>query len=164
MSVDLRIGQGIDRHRLVEGRALVLGGVTIDHTHGLDGHSDADALLHAIADALLGAVAQGDIGQVFSDTDPANAGRDSREFLRAIHARVRAAGFGVVNVDTTIMAEAPRLAPHVLSMRENVAADLGIDLGRVSVKATRGEGLGPEGRREAITAHAIVLLAKEASA
>ncbi len=157
----LRIGQGIDRHRLVEGRRLVLGGVTIEHTHGLDGHSDADALLHAICDALLGAVAQGDIGQVFSDTDPAHAGRDSREFLRAIVARVHAAGFQVVNVDSTIMAEAPRLAPHVPAMRSHVAEDLGIDVERVSVKATRGEGLGPEGRREAITAHAVVLLAAE---
>lgn len=161
MSVDLRVGQGIDRHRLVAGRRLVLGGVEIEHTHGLDGHSDADALLHAICDALLGAIADGDIGQAFSDTDPANAGRDSRTFLRAIHARVRAAGFGVVNVDTTIMAEAPKLAPHVAAMRANVAADLGIEPGRVSVKATRGEGLGPEGRHEAITAHAVVLLAGE---
>ena len=164
MSVGLRIGLGIDRHRLVEGRALVLGGVTIDHTHGLDGHSDADALLHAICDALLGAIADGDIGGAFSDTDPANAGRDSRTFLRAIAARVRAAGFSVVNVDTTIMAEAPKLAPHVPAMRENVAADLDLPLDRVSVKATRGEGLGPEGRHEAITAHAVVLLSAEGSA
>lgn len=161
MSPGFRIGQGIDRHRLVEGRALVLGGVTIEHTHGLEGHSDADALLHAIADALLGAIAQGDIGQAFSDTDSSNAGRDSREFVRAIAARVRQAGYAVSNIDSTIMAEAPRLAPHVERMRANIAADLGIGSDRVSVKATRGEGMGPEGRREAITAQAIVLVQKE---
>lgn len=158
MELDLRIGQGIDRHRLVEGRRLVLGGVAIEHTHGLLGHSDADALVHAICDAMLGALALGDIGQHFSDTDPAHAGRDSLEFLRAVNDLVRARGFVVHNVDSTVMAEAPRLAGHVTAMRERIAGALGIEKTHVSVKATRGEGLGPEGRAEAITAHAVVLL------
>ncbi len=160
----IRVGQGIDRHRLEAGRRLVLGGVEIEHTHGLVGHSDADALLHAICDALLGAIADGDIGRHFADTDPAHAGRDSRDFLRSVRDRVRGAGYAVVNVDSTVMAEAPRLAPHVETMRANIAEDLGIDVGRVSVKATRGEGLGPEGRGEAITAHAVVLVAAEDTA
>lgn len=162
MELDLRIGQGIDRHRLVQARRLVLGGVEIEHTHGLLGHSDADALVHAICDAMLGALALGDIGQHFSDTDPAHAGRDSLEFLRAVNERIGARGFVVHNVDSTVMAEAPKLAPHVPRMRERIAAVLGIDPARVSVKATRGEGLGPEGRGEAITAHAVVLLRAEA--
>ena len=159
--MNLRIGQGIDRHRLEEGFRLVLGGVEIEHTHGLVGHSDADALLHAICDAMLGAAALGDIGQHFADDDPAHRGRDSREFLREVRSKVESAGFAVVNVDSTIMAEAPRLAPHVPAMRGNIAADLGLSVDHVSVKATRGEGLGPEGRGEAITAHAVVLLSRK---
>lgn len=155
---DLRVGQGLDRHRLEAGRRLVLGGVEIEHTHGLVGHSDADALLHAICDAMLGAAALGDIGAMFADTDPAHAGRDSLEFLEAVRERVAREGWRVHNVDSTVMAEAPRLAGHVPAMRARIAAALGIEVDRVSVKATRGEGLGPEGRAEAITAHAIVLL------
>ena len=158
--MDLRVGQGIDRHRFAMGRKLVLGGVEIDHTHGLAGHSDADALVHAICDAMLGAAAMGDIGQMFSDTDEANAGRSSLEFLAEVRQRLDQNGFSVVNVDATVMAEAPRLAPHVGRMRENVAAVLGIGVDRVSVKATRGERVGPEGRAEAVTAHAVALLAK----
>lgn len=160
--MDLRVGQGIDRHRLVEGRPLVLGGVVLEHSHGLEGHSDADALLHSICDALLGACALGDIGQHFSDTDPQHADRDSREFLREVVSRVRAVGYSVGNVDATVMAEAPRLSPHIDAMRANIAKDCGVSIDRVSVKATRGEGLGPEGRREAITAHAIVSVLREA--
>lgn len=161
MDFDLRIGQGIDRHRLVEGRRLVLGGVEIAHTHGLFGHSDADALVHAICDAMLGALALGDIGQMFADTDPAHAGRDSLEFLALVRDRIAREGYAVHNVDSTIMAEAPRLSPHVGKMCERIAGALRIDPARVSVKATRGEGVGPEGRAEAITAHAVVLLRKE---
>ena len=156
--MEMRIGQGIDRHRMAMGRKLVLGGVEIKHSHGLAGHSDADALLHAICDAMLGAAAMGDIGQMFSDTDEANAGRDSLEFLALVCERIANRGFTVVNVDSTIMAEAPRLAAHVPRMRDNIATVLDIDLDRVSVKATRGERVGPEGRAEAITAWAVVLL------
>ena len=140
----------------------MLGGVPIEHSHGLVGHSDADALVHAICDAMLGALALGDIGQHFRDTDPAHAGRDSLDFLRAVNARIIEAGFVVHNVDGTVMAEAPMLAPHVPQMRERIASVLGIDPARVSVKATRGEGLGPEGRGEAITVHAVVLLRRGA--
>lgn len=156
--MDLRIGQGIDRHRFTMGRPLVLGGVEIDHSHGLAGHSDADALIHAICDAMLGAAAMGDIGQMFSDTDAAHAGRASREFLETVREALLARGYHVVNVDSTIMAEVPRLAPYLDRMRASIAEVLGLDVDRVSVKATRGERVGPEGRAEAITAHAVVLL------
>lgn len=158
--MDLRVGQGIDRHRLGMGRKLVLGGVEIDHSHGLIGHSDADALLHAICDALLGAAALGDIGQMFSDTDKANKDRSSLEFLALVEHRVSEAGFALMNVDATVMIEAPKLAPHIGAMRENIASVLNIGVDRVSVKATRGERVGPEGRAEAATAHAVVLLQK----
>jgi 2-C-methyl-D-erythritol 2,4-cyclodiphosphate synthase len=161
--MDMRVGQGIDRHRFAVGRRLVLGGVEIAHSHGLVGHSDADALVHAICDAMLGAAAMGDIGQMFSDTDPGNAGRSSLEFLAAIDERIQSAGFTIVNVDATMMTEAPRLAPHIDRMRENIAEVLGVGTDRVSVKATRGERVGPEGRAEALTAHAVVLLAKAGS-
>ena len=161
MDFDLRIGQGIDRHRLVAGRRLVLGGVEIEHNLGLLGHSDADGLVHAICDALLGALGLGDLGHLFSDSDPAHAGRSSLEFLSEVASRVEREGFAVQNVDSTVMAEAPRLAPHVPQMRARIAAALAIDPARVSVKATRGEGLGPEGRHEAITAHAVVLLQRK---
>jgi 2-C-methyl-D-erythritol 2,4-cyclodiphosphate synthase len=161
--MDLRVGQGIDRHRFAMGRKLVLGGVEIPHTHGLVGHSDADALVHAICDAMLGAAAMGDIGQMFSDTDEANRDRSSMEFLAAIEQRLEEAGFTVVNVDATIMCETPRLAPHIGGMRVNIASVLGVGVDRVSVKATRGERVGPEGRAEALTAHAVALLAKAGS-
>jgi 2-C-methyl-D-erythritol 2,4-cyclodiphosphate synthase len=154
----LRVGQGYDRHRLVAGRPCVLGGVEIDHPKGLEGHSDADALSHAICDALLGAAAMGDIGQHFSDTDPANRDRDSLEFLSSVASMLSAGGFSIVNVDSTVIAEAPRLAPHVLAMRERIAGALGLHADAVSVKATRGEGAGPEGRGEVIAATAIALV------
>jgi 2-C-methyl-D-erythritol 2,4-cyclodiphosphate synthase len=161
--MDMRIGQGIDRHRLAMGRKLILGGVEIEHTHGLVGHSDADALVHAICDAMLGAAALGDIGQMFSDTDPENADRSSLEFLSLVDLRLNEAGFAVMNVDATVMIEAPKLAPHMDAMRSNIASVLGLGLDRVSVKATRGERVGPEGRAEAATAHAVVLLSKAGS-
>lgn len=156
--MNLRIGQGIDRHRFVMGRPLMLGGVEIPHSHGLAGHSDADALVHAICDAMLGAAAMGDIGQMFADTDAEHAGRPSLQFLEIVRQEIATRGFTVVNVDSSIMAEVPRLAPHLEAMREAIAGTLGLGTDRVSVKATRGEKLGPEGRAEGITAHAVVLL------
>ncbi|MDD3650675.1 2-C-methyl-D-erythritol 2,4-cyclodiphosphate synthase [Immundisolibacter sp.] len=156
----MRIGHGYDLHALAEGRRLVLGGVEIVHDRGPVAHSDGDVLLHALADALLGAAALGDIGQHFPDTDPAYAGADSRVLLREVVARVRAAGYAVANVDATVLAQRPKLAPHRDAMRANIAADLGIDIGAVSVKATTTEGLGPVGRQEAIAAHAVCLLVR----
>ncbi len=156
--MSLRIGQGIDRHRLVEGRPLILGGVRIASQRGLLGHSDADALTHAICDALLGALALGDLGQRFPDTDEAHRGRDSQEFLAEIVQEVRERGFEPVNLDCTVMAEAPRLAPHLAAMRARLAQTLAVSADRISIKATRGEGLGPEGRGEGVTAYAVVLV------
>lgn len=156
--MSVRIGEGLDRHPLVPGRPLILGGVQIEHDRGLQGHSDGDALTHAICDALLGALALGDLGGHFSDADAANAGRDSQEFLAEVMGRVRAKGFRLGNVDATVMAEAPRLSPYIQAMREQLAATLEVDPSSISVKATRGEGLGPEGRGEAITARAVVLV------
>lgn len=153
-----RIGQGYDVHALVPGRALVLGGVTIDHPRGLLGHSDADALLHAVTDALLGAAGLGDIGRHFPDTDPRWRGADSRVLLRAALARVREAGWQVGNLDCTIVAQAPRMAPHIAAMRAHLADDLGVALDQVNVKAKTHERLGFEGREEGIAAQAIVLL------
>jgi 2-C-methyl-D-erythritol 2,4-cyclodiphosphate synthase len=161
--MNLRIGQGIDRHRFLMGRPLMLGGVEVPHTHGLAGHSDADALIHAICDAMLGAAAMGDIGQMFSDSDAEHAGRSSRQFLEIVRDEVAMRGFRVVNVDSTIMAEVPRLAPHLEGMRASIAESLRVDVDQVSVKATRGEKLGPEGRAEGITAHAVVLLSGESA-
>ncbi len=154
----MRIGHGYDLHALAPGRRLVLGGVQIPHSHGPIAHSDGDVLLHALADALLGAAALGDIGQHFPDTDPAYAGADSRALLRRVAALVRDAGYAAVNVDATVLAQRPKLAPHRDAMRANIAADLGLDIGAVSVKATTTEGLGPVGRGEAIAAHAVCLL------
>ncbi|HEX2795680.1 MAG TPA: 2-C-methyl-D-erythritol 2,4-cyclodiphosphate synthase [Immundisolibacter sp.] len=156
----MRIGHGYDLHALAPGRRLVLGGVQIPHSHGPIAHSDGDVLLHALADALLGAAALGDIGQHFPDTDPAYAGADSRALLRRVVARVREAGYSVANIDATVLAQRPKLAPHRDAMRANIAADLGLDIGAVSVKATTTEGLGPVGRGEAISAHAVCLLAR----
>jgi 2-C-methyl-D-erythritol 2,4-cyclodiphosphate synthase len=158
---DWRIGQGYDVHALVPGRRLVVGGVEIPHTHGLLGHSDADVLLHAITDALLGAAGLGDIGGLFPDSDPRWAGADSRVLLREAAARVRAAGFAVGNVDATIVAQAPRLAPHIPSMVARVADDLGLERGRVNVKAKTTERLGFAGRGEGLAAEAVVLLRRE---
>ena len=156
---DFRIGQGFDVHALVAGRRLVIGGVEIAHDKGLLGHSDADVLLHAICDALLGAAALGDIGRHFPDTDPRFKGIDSRELLRRVAGLVREEGFVPLNVDATIVAEAPRMAPHIPAMVAHIAADLGIDGGRVNVKATTTEKLGFAGRGEGIAAQAVCLVA-----
>jgi 2-C-methyl-D-erythritol 2,4-cyclodiphosphate synthase len=156
--IDIRIGEGWDTHALVTGRPLVLGGVTIPHTHGLLGHSDADALLHAITDALLGGAGLGDIGRHFPDTDPQFKGADSRVLLAQAAARVRAAGWRIGNVDSTVIAQAPRLAPHIPAMCESIARTLEIAVARVNVKAKTAEKMGPVGRGESIEARAVVLL------
>jgi 2-C-methyl-D-erythritol 2,4-cyclodiphosphate synthase len=156
--VNVRIGQGFDVHALVSGRPLILGGVVIPFDRGLLGHSDADALLHALCDALLGAAALGDIGRHFPDTDPAYAGADSRVLLRAVASKVRAAGFEIGNVDATIIAQAPKMAPHIPAMVACIAADLGIGADRVNVKAKTTERLGFTGRGEGIATEAIALL------
>lgn len=157
----MRIGQGYDVHRLVEGRALILGGVTIPHETGLLGHSDADVLTHAVMDALLGAAALGDIGALFPDTDPAYKGADSLKLLRAVIARLDKEGYTVGNIDATVLAQAPKLAPHIPKMRENLAAACGVSVGRVSVKATTEEKLGFTGAKEGIAAHAVCLLCEK---
>lgn len=156
--MSFRIGQGYDLHRLVEGRDLILGGVKIDYEKGLLGHSDADVLLHAITDALLGAAGLGDIGRHFPDTDPAFKGADSRLLLSEAVALVVKAGWVIVNVDSTIVAQAPKLAPYMPEIRESVAKAIGVDLQRVNVKAKTNEGCDAVGRKEAIEAHAVVLL------
>ena len=154
----MRVGQGFDVHRLVAGRRLIIGGVEIAHDKGLLGHSDADVLLHAICDALLGAAALGDIGRHFPDTDPRYKGSDSRALLREVVRLVREKGHAIVNVDATIVAQAPRMAPHIARMVANIAADCAIDAGSVNVKATTTESLGFTGRGEGIAAQAICLL------
>jgi len=155
-----RVGIGFDAHRFADGRALVLGGVRIEHPLGLEGWSDADALLHAIADAVLGAAALGDIGQHFPPLDPAWKGADSREILRAAVTLAANEGWSVVNVDATVLAEAPRIAPHTEAMRLSVAQACGIDPDSVSVKATTMEGMGFVGREEGIAAMAVAMLAR----
>lgn len=155
-----RIGQGYDVHRLTEGRALVLGGVTVPFERGLLGHSDADVLLHAVMDALLGAAALGDIGQLFPDSDERYRGADSRELLRTVAGLLRERGFAVGNVDATIVAQRPRLAPYLPQMRENIAADLGITPDAVSVKATTEERLGFTGSGEGMAAQAVALVVR----
>lgn len=154
----IRIGQGWDIHKLVEGRPLILGGVTIPHDKGLLGHSDADALLHAITDALLGAAGLGDIGSHFPDTDPAFRGVDSRILLRETIARLRERGWKVVNVDSTVIAQRPKLAGHIAAMRANIATDLRLKMDEVNVKAKTSEKLGPMGREEGIAAQAVCLI------
>ena len=156
----LRIGQGFDVHALVAGRKLILGGVDIPHHLGLLGHSDADALLHAITDAILGAAGLGDIGRLFPDTDAAYAGADSRVLLREAMRRVREAGWQVVNVDATIIAQQPKISPHAPTMVANIAADLGVDVACVNVKGKTCEKLGFLGRQEGIATQAVVLLAR----
>ena len=156
----MRIGEGWDTHALVAERPLVLGGVTIPHSHGLDGHSDADALTHAITDALFGAAALGDIGRHFPDTDAAYAGADSMRLLAQAAARVRAAGYEIGNIDSTIVAQAPKLAPHIDAMRARLAAALGIAIEQVNVKAKTAEHMGPVGQGLAIEAHAVCLLSQ----
>lgn len=154
----MRIGHGYDVHRLVPGRRLILGGVEIPWERGLLGHSDADVLTHALMDALLGAAALGDIGKLFPDTDPAWAGADSVELLRRVVALLTAHGFAVENADCTVLAQAPKLAPHIPAMRRRLAEAMGLDVGRVSVKATTEEGLGFTGSGAGIAAHAVCLL------
>ena len=157
--MNLRIGNGFDVHAFASGRPLVIGGVTIAHDRGLEGHSDADVLLHAIADAILGALAQGDLGRHFPDSDPRFKNADSRRLLRDVAAMMSAQRYRIGNVDATVIAQAPKLAPSVDAMRANIANDLGCELSRVSVKATTTERLGFAGREEGIAALATVLLA-----
>lgn len=156
--MNIRIGQGYDVHRLTTGRPLILGGVHIPHETGLLGHSDADALLHALTDALLGAAGLGDIGSHFPDTAAEFAGADSRELLRRAYAAVRQAGWQAVNADCTIIAQRPKLAPHIAAMRANIAADLALPANCVNIKGKTNETLGYLGRCEAIEAQAVVLL------
>ena len=154
----IRVGLGYDSHRLVEGRALILGGVRIPHAKGLLGHSDADALAHALTDALLGAAALGNIGQHFPDSDPRFKGADSMGLLSEVVRMVEKEGFVIINVDANIIAQEPKLNPHIEQIRSRLADCLGVEAGRVSVKAKTDEGLGPVGRGEAICAQAVVLL------
>jgi 2-C-methyl-D-erythritol 2,4-cyclodiphosphate synthase len=154
----LRIGEGWDVHALVAGRKLIMGGVEIPHTLGLLGHSDADVLLHAITDALLGAAALGDIGTHFPDTDPSFKGADSVQLLREAARRVREKGFQIGNVDSTVVAQAPRLAPHITAMRTRIAQALDLDVEQVNVKAKTAEKMGPVGEGRSIEARAVVLL------
>ena len=154
----IRIGHGYDVHRLGAGEKLIIGGVQIPHDRGLIAHSDGDVLIHAICDALLGALAQGDIGEHFPDTDPANADIDSRLLLRHVMQLVQEASWELGNVDATLIAQAPKMAPHITAMRENLAADMCSALTQVNVKATTTEALGFAGREEGIAAHAVVLL------
>ena len=156
--VPFRVGTGFDVHQLVAGRALIIGGVTIPYERGLLGHSDADVLLHAIADALLGAAALGDIGKHFPDSDPTYKGADSRTLLRTVVQRVREAGWQVGNIDATIIAQSPKMAPHIAQMQANIASDCAVAPGAVNVKATTTEQLGFTGRGEGIAAQASVLL------
>ncbi len=160
--MNIRIGEGWDTHALVTGRPLVLGGVTIPHTHGLQGHSDADALAHAFIDALLGAAALGDIGRHFPDTDPQFKGADSMVLLAEAARRVRAAGFEIGNIDSTVIAQAPKLAPHIPAMRERLARVLGLAIDQVNVKAKTAERMGPVGQGLAMEARAVCLLFKKA--
>ncbi len=154
----MRIGTGYDVHRLVEGRKLILGGVEIEHTLGLLGHSDADVLLHAIMDALLGAAALGDIGLHFPDTDEQYKGADSLKLLMAVNELIKAKGYSVVNIDATVIAQKPKLRPYIDTMRENIAKALNVNVDQVNVKATTEERLGFTGREEGISAQAVCLL------
>ena len=157
---NLRIGHGYDVHRLVEGRPLILGGLAVPYEKGLDGHSDADVLLHAIMDALLGAAALGDIGQHFPDNDPAYAGVSSLVLLKSVGGLLKHAGYAVVNIDATVLAQKPKLAPYIEEMRRRIAETLGVSHGCVSVKATTEEGLGFTGEGKGIAVHAVALIEK----
>lgn len=159
--MEFRIGQGCDIHALVPGRKLILGGVTIPHAMGLLGHSDADALLHAITDAVLGAAGLGDIGRLFPDSDERWKGADSRVLLRGAVAAVHAAGWRVGNIDCTVIAQSPRIAPYVTAMRDNIAADLGVEPDCVNVKGKTTERLGFVGRQEGIATEAVALLLRD---
>ena len=154
----MRIGHGYDVHKLVEGRDLILGGVKIEHTLGLLGHSDADVLLHAVSDALLGAAGLGDIGKHFPDTDPQYKGADSLKLLEIVAQRVQEAGYRVSNIDVTMIAQRPKLRPHIEQMEANIAAAVGVDVSRVNVKATTEEKLGFTGTEEGMACHAVCLL------
>ena len=154
----MRIGHGYDVHKLVEGRDLILGGVKIDHHLGLLGHSDADVLLHAVSDALLGAAGMGDIGKHFPDTDPQYKGADSLGLLRIVAQKVQAAGYQVSNIDVTMIAQRPKLRPHIEKMEANIAAAVGVDVSRVNVKATTEEHLGFTGSEQGMACHAVCLL------
>ena len=154
----MRIGHGYDVHRLTEGRDLILGGVKIDYALGLDGHSDADVLLHAVSDALLGAAGLGDIGRHFPDTDPQYKGADSGRLLAIVGEKVAAAGYKVGNIDVTMIAQKPKLKDHIGAMERNIASTLGLDVSRVNVKATTEEHLGFTGREEGLSCHAVCLL------
>ena len=156
----IRIGHGYDVHRLVEGRPLVLGGVKIPFSKGLEGHSDADVLLHAVCDALLGSLALGDIGVHFPDSDPQFKDIKSLELLSKVSDRVKKEGYGISNIDATLVAERPKLAGHILQMQENISRTAAIEKGRVSIKATTTEGLGFTGKGEGIAAHAVVIVVK----
>ena len=156
-----RIGHGVDVHQLVLGRPLVVGGVKIEHDRGLLGHSDADVLLHAICDALLGAAGMGDIGKHFPDSDARYKGIDSRELLRNVAKQISAAGYVVGNVDATIIAQAPKMAPHIVAMVTNISADLGVEVSQVNIKATTTEKLGFTGRGEGIAAEAVCTLCRD---
>ena len=154
----MRIGHGYDTHRLVSGRPLILGGVTIPYAKGLAGHSDADALLHALADAILGALAEGDIGRHFPDSAAEFKDIDSRILLKRVAQMMREKGFALLNADATILAEAPKMAPHIPAMKQNIATALAVKPDQVNIKATTTEGMGPIGQGEGIAAHAVVLL------
>ena len=154
----MRIGHGYDVHRLVEGRKCIIGGVDVPHEKGLLGHSDADVLLHAVMDAVLGAMAVGDIGKLFPDSDPAYKGADSLALTRRVAEVMAERGYRLGNMDATVIAQAPKLAPHIPAMRQNIASAFGTDVDRISVKATTEEGLGFTGSGEGIAAHAVCLL------
>ena len=158
--MDIRTGHGYDVHRFAEGRRLILGGTDIPFEMGLDGHSDADVVVHAMMDSLLGALALGDIGQHFPDRDPAYKGADSLKLMERVCALIRERGYEISNIDATIIAQKPKLKPYIIQMRENIAGAMGIDTERVSVKATTEEKLGFTGRLEGISAHAVALVYK----
>lgn len=156
----IRVGQGYDVHRFNDGDHIILGGVTIPYEKGLEAHSDGDVVLHALADAILGAAALGDIGKHFPDTDPEFKGADSRVLLRHVYTIVQEKGYSLINADVTIVAQAPKMLPHVPAMRANIAADLLVDIDCINVKATTTEKLGFEGRKEGIAVQAVVLIEK----
>lgn len=157
----IRIGHGYDVHKFAEDRKLILGGVDIPYEKGLLGHSDADVLVHAVMDSMLGALALGDIGKHFPDTDPEYSGADSVKLLKAVNELIGKEGYIIGNIDATILCQTPKLAPHIIKMRENIAAACGCDVGRVSVKATTEEGLGFTGKKEGIAVHCVCLLIKK---